>query len=71
MPIQKTSAGCFDDEARVQDKQQVQDQQSYKCVFVVSLTFPRSASTDMTTAFHAGPYGRFIGTKQPQEKQTS
>ena len=42
----------------------MQDQQSYKCVFVFYLKVPRSTyehtSTDIITVFHARPYGRFI-----------
>ena len=32
----------LDDEPRVQERQQMEDQQSCKSVFVVCLTFPRS-----------------------------
>ena len=50
----------FDDEPRVQERQQVKDQQSCISVFVVYPTVPRSTSPDMTTVFHAWVYGRFI-----------
>ena len=43
----------FDDEPRVQGRQQVKDQQSCITVFVAT-------SPDMTKIFHAWPYGRFI-----------
>ena len=53
----------FNDESRVQERQQVKDQLSYKSVAVGYLKFQvayRSTSLDMTTVFHASPYGRFI-----------
>ena len=54
----------FSNETRVQERQQVKDQQSYISVFVACLTIPikiSSTSPDMTTVFHAWLYGRFIG----------
>ena len=51
----------FDDEPRVRKKHQVKEQQSYIAVFVAYLTIPSGkTSSDMTTVFHARPYGRFI-----------
>ena len=53
----------FDDEPRVQERQQVKDQQSYIFVFVLFLTVlstARSTIPDMTTVFHACLYERFI-----------
>ena len=49
----------FDNEPRVQERQQGKDQQSHISIFVAYLTIP-STSTDMTTVFYAWPYGRFI-----------
>ena len=50
------------------ERQQVKDQQSHISVFAVQQTHflsnlqvaVRSTNSDMTTAFHARPYGRFI-----------
>ena len=50
----------FDDEPRVQEKQQVKDQQSCISVFVSCLTNPGYTSPGMTTVFHTWAYGRFI-----------
>ena len=53
----------FDDEPRVQERQQVKDQQSYIFVFVLFLTIlstARSTIPDMTAVFHACLYERFI-----------
>ena len=50
----------FEDDQSVQERQQVKDQQSYVSVFVAYRTFAaRSTSPDMTSLFHARPYGRF------------
>ena len=50
----------FDDEARVQEKQQVKDQQS--CIFNPEQIQVATGGTspDMTTVFHTWTYGRFI-----------
>ena len=45
---------------RVQQKQQVKEQQSYISFFVVYLTIPSSSSPNMTILFNARLYGRFI-----------
>ena len=50
----------FHDDPRVQQRQQVKDQQSYISVFVAYQVATRSTSSDMTTVFHALPYGRFV-----------
>ena len=53
----------FDGEPRVQERQQVKYQQSYIIVFVAYSTIPSSNyehQPDMTTTFHAWPYGRLI-----------
>ena len=53
----------FNDEPRVQERQQVKDQQSYISVSIAYPAIPsttRSTSPDMTTVFHTWPYGRFI-----------
>ena len=53
----------FDDEPRVQERQQIKDQQSCMFVFVAFPQFQvanRSTSPDMATVFHAWPCGRFI-----------
>ena len=53
----------FDDEPRVQERQQMKDQQF--CISI-SVAYPamqvatRSTSPDMTTVFYTWPYGRFI-----------
>ena len=53
----------FDDEPRVQEKQAVQDQQSFISVFVaypiIHIT-TRSISPDMKILFHSWSYNRFI-----------
>ena len=49
----------FNDEPRVQEKQQVKDQQSCISVFVAYLT-TGGTSPHMTTVFHTWAYGRFI-----------
>ena len=58
----------FDDEPRVQYKQQVKDQQSCIFVFVACLIIPSSNQkqqpTGMTTVFHIWAYGRFIETQR-------
>ena len=60
-PIEKTSWPHFDDDPRVQEKQQVKGQQSCIFVFEVCLTIPtRGTSPDVTTVFHTWAYGRFI-----------
>ena len=48
----------IDNEPKVPERQQVKGQQS--CIFVFILVATRSTSPDMTTVFHARPYGRFI-----------
>ena len=65
--IKNLSWPHFDDESRVQEKQQVKDQQSCIFVFVACLTIPSSnlvsrlgTNPDMTTVFHTWAYGRFI-----------
>ena len=53
----------FDDGPRVQERQQVKDQQSCISIFVAYLKFQvatRSTSLDVTTVFHAWAYGRFV-----------
>ena len=53
----------IDNEPRVQERQQVKDQQSSISVFVAYPRIPSSNqdnSLDMTTVFHAWQYGRFI-----------
>ena len=49
----------FDNEPRVQEKQQVKDQQS--CIFQQFQVATRGTSPDVTTVFHTWMYGRFIG----------
>ena len=52
-----------DDEPRVQERQQLKDQQSYIFAFVLFLTILSTANRtipDMTTVFHACLYERFI-----------
>ena len=66
------ATGHFHDEPRIQEKQQVKDQQSCIFVFATCLIFPsntRGTRPDMTTLFHTWAYGRFI--EIPQEKETS
>ena len=48
----------FDNEPRVQEKQQVKDQQS--CIFQQFQVATRGTSPDVTTVFHTWAYGRFI-----------
>ena len=53
----------FNNEPKVQEWQQVKDQQSYISVFVVIQQFQvetRSTSPGTATVFHAWPYCRFI-----------
>ena len=54
----------LDNEPRVQERQQVKDQQSCISVSVAYPTIPssatRSTSSDMTTVYHTWPYDRFI-----------
>ena len=53
----------FHNEPRVQERQQMKDQQSCIFIFVAYPTIPsrpRSTSPDMATIFHAWPYGKFI-----------
>ena len=52
----------IDNGPRVQEKQQVEDQQSCISVFVAGLTIPSSnnPSLDVTAVFYAWAYGRFI-----------
>ena len=55
----------FDDEPKVQEKEQVKDQQFCIFIFVVCLTIPtRNTSPDVTTAFHTRAHGRFIEIKR-------
>ena len=52
----------FEDEPKVQERQQVKDQQSFISIFVVYLTkqvAAMSTGPDMTTVFYERPYGRF------------
>ena len=56
----------FDDEPRVQKRQQLKDKRSYIPVSVAYILYPsniRSTSSDMSRVFHAKPYGRFIEIK--------
>ena len=54
----------FEDEPRVQEKQEVKDQQYYIYPFLKLIQYLRAPSTstspDMQIAFRAKPYGRFI-----------
>ena len=52
----------FNDEPRVQEKQQVKDQQSCIFIFVAypTMVATRSTSPDMTTVFHPWLYDRFM-----------
>ena len=52
----------FDDEPRVQEKQQVKDQQS-----CISAT--RGTSPEMTSVFHTWAYGRFIEIQSNLKKK--
>ena len=54
--------GHFHDEPRIQEKQQVKDQQSC-IVFAACLIFPtntRGTRPDMTTLFHTWAYGKYV-----------
>ena len=62
----------FDNEPRVQDRQQVKDQQFCISIFQLIRQFqvaPRSTSPDMTTALHAWLYSRFIQIQSKLRKK--
>ena len=67
----------LDNEPRVQEKQQVKDQQSCIFIFVACLTIPSSKQEhqprhDNSIPYMAVVYGKFIRvTEQPQEKEIS
>ena len=65
----------FDDEPRVQEKQQVKDQQSCIIVFVACLTIPSSNKGHQPRHDNSIPYMGiweiYRDTKEPLEKETS
>ena len=52
-----------DTEPRVEERQQVRDQQSYIFVSLVYLVAARSTRPDTTIVFHGRPYDRFVEIK--------
>ena len=52
----------FDNEPGLQERQQMKDQQSYVSISVAYLTIPSTSQEplNLTTVFHAYPYGEFI-----------
>ena len=65
----------FNDEPRVQEKQQVKDQQSCISIFVVCLTIPSNNWGHQPRRDNSIPYigiwQIYRDTEQPQEKETS
>ena len=50
----------FDDELKVQEMQQMKDQQSFISVFELTKQFQVATRSTKPTLFHEWPYGRFI-----------
>ena len=52
----------FDDKPRLQERQNMKDQQSYVSISVAYLKISSTSQEhlDLTTVFHACPYGEFI-----------
>ena len=65
----------FDDEPRVQEKQQVKDQQSCIFVFVAFMTIPSSNLGHQprrdNSISYMGVWKIYRDTEQPQQKETS
>ena len=73
--VTRKEAQNFDDEPRVQENQQVKDQQSCTSVFVSSVTNPSGNWGHQPRRYNSIPYMGvwkiYRDTEQPQEKETS